>query len=203
MFLASSDIEKSLWEKGYKLICGIDEVGRGCFAGPVVAGAVIFPNLESIPEGLADSKLLSAKKREELAVRIKNQAIYWSVGEIGLDIINEQGIGKATQLAFLEAVKNLKVDPDYIVIDAFVINGIDPNKQKAIISGDRICTSIAASSIIAKVYRDDLMVKLSRKYPEYGFDKHKGYGTKIHRDAIKKHGLSPIHRTSFNLNKFL
>lgn len=195
------DFEKQLWNLGFTKVCGIDEAGRGSFAGPVVAGAVIFhPNLK-IPDGINDSKLLSPKKREILDKEIKKIALSWAVGEISVRHINKLGIGKATQMAFRKTVK--KLSPDYVLIDAFYIKHMNRKKQKAIIKGDQVCASISAASIIAKVYRDGLMKKLHNKYPEYGFDKHKGYGTKDHRDAIKTHGLCPLHRKSFNLQKFL
>lgn len=194
------DIEKNLWKKGYVKVCGIDEVGRGSFAGSVVAGAVIFKD-SKIPEGINDSKLLKPRQREKLDKKIKRVALSWAVCEISVSLINKLGIAKATQMAFRKAVKTLS--PDYILIDAFYIKHLNRKKQKAIIKGDQICASISAASIIAKVYRDGLMTELHDKYPEYGFDKHKGYGTKDHRDAIKIHGLCPLHRKSFNLQKFL
>ncbi len=203
MIFATLDIEKKFWNKGYKLICGVDEVGRGSFAGPVVVGAVIFPKDVKLPEGIADSKLLSAKKREKLDPLIKDAAISWAVSEVSVEVINQVGIGKATQQAFFNVIKELSLPPDFILIDAFTINGIPLEKQEAVPGGDRLSISIAAASIIAKVYRDNLMQQLDIKYPQYGFAKHKGYGTKFHRDKIKVHGLSKLHRTSFNLQKFL
>lgn len=202
MVYATSDIEKSLWEKGHKLVCGIDEVGRGCFAGPVVAGAVIFSPDCIIPAGLADSKLLSPKTREELSLRIKEACVCWSYGDASVEEINVLGIGKATQLAFKRAIENLTLQCDFVIIDAFLIDQYDKNKQMPIKGGDKLSVSIAAASIIAKVYRDNLMQKLHSEFPEYGFDIHKGYGTKKHQEAIKKHGLCNLHRTSFDLSKF-
>lgn len=203
MIYATSDLEKSYWDQGLEFVCGVDEVGRGCFAGPVVVGAVIFPKNGNIPVGIADSKLLTPKKREQLAEMIKKYAQFWAVEEVGVEVINKVGIGKATQIAFYNVVKKLKPFPDFILIDAFQIKNIDPQKQRALIGGDRISVSIAAASIIAKVYRDSLMSKLDIKYAHYGFEKHKGYGTKFHRDMIKLHGLCDLHRTSFDLAKFL
>lgn len=208
-------LEKKLWNTGYNYICGLDEVGRGCFAGPVCVGAVIFPNDCELLEGLADSKLLKPRQREQLAVKIKYQAISWSVAEVGVATINKLGIGKATQMAFRKAIRMLPVKPDFIVFDAFYnfnevkiassayIKHLNRKRQKAVADGDKICASIAAASIIAKVYRDKLMKKLGKIYPQYGFGKHKGYGTKLHQAAIKQYGLTRIHRTSFNLQKFL
>lgn len=202
MVYATSDIEKSLWEK-YQLICGVDEVGRGCFAGPVVAGAVIFAPDCKFPDGIADSKLLKPKKREDLAKRIEDCAAAFALGESSVEEINEMGIGRATQAAFERAVNSLNPKAEFILVDAFYIDYFDKLFQKPIKNGDKLSISIAAASIIAKVYRDQLMEKLEEEYPEYGFAKHKGYGTREHREAIKKKGLSPLHRTSFNLEKFL
>lgn len=197
------NIEKQLWNLGHTHICGLDEVGRGCFAGPVVVGAVIFPDGVILPEGLADSKLLKPRQREKLELVIKNQALCWSVGEVSVPIINRVGIGKATQMAFRKAIKILPKSPDYILMDAFYIRHLNRKRQKAVKDGDTICASISAASIIAKVYRDRLMKKLHREYPQYGFAKHKGYGTKEHQEAIKKYGLTRIHRKSFNLMAYL
>lgn len=196
-------IEQKLWQSGYFYVCGLDEVGRGCFAGPVVVGAVIFPKDFQIIEGLADSKLLRPRQRENLAISIKDQALCWAVAEVGVTVINKVGIGKATQMAFRKAIKNLSIRPDFVVIDTFYVKHLNRKRQKPVKDGDKICASISAASIIAKVYRDRLMKKLHRKYPQYGFARHKGYGTKKHQEAIKKFGLSRIHRKSFNLNKFL
>lgn len=203
MITPTLDIETKLWRLGYNYICGIDEVGRGSFAGPVCVGAVIFPKDFQIIDGLADSKLLSVRQRESLAKDIKSQALGWAVSEIGVAAINKVGIGKASQMAFRKALKLLDSSPDFILIDAFYIKHLNRKRQKAIADGDTICASIAAASIIAKVYRDGLMKKLHRKYPVYGFAKHKGYGTKKHQEAIKLYGLSRIHRRSFNLGRFL
>lgn len=197
------DLEISLWEKGYLYICGLDEVGRGCFAGPVVVGAVIFPKGVILPEGVADSKLLKPRQREHLAQKIKAAALAWAVAEISVSKINQIGIGKSTQMAFRKSIKSLSKTPDFILIDAFYIKHLNRQRQKAVKDGDTICASISAASIIAKVHRDKLMKKLNVKYPNYGFARHKGYGTKAHQEAIKKYGLCRLHRKSFNLEKFL
>lgn len=203
MIIPTLDFETQAWNSGFNTVAGLDEVGRGCFAGPVVVGAVVINVDCTLPDGIRDSKLLKPTKRVELAQKIKECVVDWSIGVVGVETINNVGIGKATQIAFYKAVKNLKNTPDYILIDAFYIDNIDRDIQLPIVHGDALAISIAAASIIAKVYRDELMVKLSDQYPDYNFAKHKGYGTKEHQDAIKKHGLSPLHRTSFNLNKFL
>lgn len=203
MQTATFDIEKSLWDRGFQVVCGVDEVGRGCFAGPVVVGAVVFPPNCSLISGIADSKLLSAKKREELNKKIKELALCWAIAEIEVSVINEVGIGKATQLAFKKAVESLSIPADFVIIDAFYIQNYDLKKQMAVKGGDKLSASIAAASIIAKVYRDELMYKLDSNYPGYGFASHKGYGTKFHQDALREKGLSEIHRRSFDLSKFL
>ncbi len=203
MIIPTLKLEQSLWKKGYALVCGLDEVGRGCFAGPVVVGAVIFSRDCILPDGIADSKLLKPRQRRELELRIKNQAICWSVAEVSVATINKVGIGKATQVAFRKAIKLLSKRPDFILIDAFYIKHFNRKTQKAVKSGDTICASISAASIIAKVYRDNLMKKLHWKYPQYGFSKHKGYGTRKHQEALRMYGLSRIHRRSFNLSKFI
>ncbi len=197
------DEEKYLWKQGFNLIAGVDEVGRGCFAGPVVTAAVILPpNFRSL-KPVNDSKMLSAPIRRELAEVIKQQAIAFSISEVSVAVINKLGIAKATQQSFREAIKLLTKRPDYILIDAFYIQHLARKNQKPIIHGDGISISIAAASIIAKVYRDELMQKLHQKYKQYDFFTNKGYGTQKHQEAIKKYGLCKLHRTSFNLQKFL
>jgi len=197
------DEEKLLESKGYKNIAGVDEVGRGCFAGPVVAAAVILPEGFDEKNEVNDSKLLSPKKREVLAEAIRNEAKCYAISEIDVGTINLEGIGKATQIAFLKAVNELKTMADFVLVDAFYIEGLDKKMQKPIIHGDRISKSIAAASILAKVYRDKLMIKYHDAFPQYNFLKNKGYGTGEHRQAIKEFGLSELHRLSFNLYKFL
>lgn len=193
--------ERFFWKKGLRNIVGLDEVGRGAFAGPVVAAAVILPEKFKI-NGINDSKVLGYKKREMLSEYIKNNAIAYAVSEIKIEYINKFGIGKATQKAFIKAVDNLKLKPEFLLIDGYKIKKLN-FKQQGIIHGDLLSVSIAAASIIAKVYRDKLMIKFHKKYPEYNFLQNKGYGTKYHREALKKYGLSKLHRTSFNLDKFL
>lgn len=203
MVFPTLDIEQSLWNTGYSMVCGLDEVGRGCFAGPVVVGAVIFPKNCDLLAGVADSKLLKPKQREKLSKAIKECALSWSVAEISVTAINKVGIGKATQMAFRKAIKTLDKTPDFVVIDAFYVAHFKRKRQRPIKDGDKICASISAASIIAKVHRDQLMRELHKKYPKYGFGRNKGYGTKFHQDAIRRHGLTRIHRKSFNLGKFL
>jgi len=217
--------EKKIWKRGCEFVIGVDEVGRGSFAGPVVAGAVVFGKdtpcmrlTRSILAGINDSKLLSVKKREILSKSIKKEAMFYSIAAIGVSVINKLGIKKASEKAFRKAVSSIISKTSkkseysiqntkyYLLADGFHIKhvgGIGLINQKAIIKGDRKSISIAAASIIAKVYRDKLMKKLNIKYPGYGFAKNKGYGTKFHQIALKKHGLTEIHRTSYNLSKFL
>lgn len=194
--------EQILWKNGYQFVAGVDEVGRGCFAGPVVTAAVILPFNFPV-KGINDSKLLSARKRKELETVIKQHAIAFAISEVSVTVINKLGIGKATQQSFREAIKLLTKRPDYILIDAFYIQNLSKENQKPIIHGDGISISIAAASILAKVYRDELMTKLHKKYELYDFATNKGYGTQKHREAIKKYGLCKLHRTSFNLSKFI
>lgn len=197
------DEEQILWDQGMHNVAGIDEVGRGCFAGPVVTAAVILAKNFSAAGEVNDSKLLSPKKRKTLSEIIKKEAIAFSIAEISVEIINNVGIGKATQRAFRKVIKKLAISPHFILIDAFYIEELDRKNQKPIVHGDGKSISIAAASIIAKVYRDELMQQLHSQYEVYDFFTNKGYGTKKHRDAIGKYGLCDLHRTSFNLTKFL
>lgn len=185
-------------EKGYKNVCGIDEAGRGPLAGPVVSAAVILP-IGLVIEGLDDSKKLTEKKREKLFDIIKEQAIDVSVGIATEKEIDEQNILKATFLAMKRAVDGLNVSPDYALVDG----NQNPNiglPTTCIIKGDATSPSIAAASIIAKVTRDRMMIELDKEFPEYLFKKHKGYGTKLHYEKIKKFGILDVHRRSFLKN---
>jgi ribonuclease HII len=199
---ASFEYEKGLWRRGIKLIAGIDEVGRGAWAGPVVAAAVVFPPFFTSDFALFDSKLLSPGQREELAEKIKSTAKV-GIGTVGVPTINKIGIGWATQKAFRQAVRSLGLDCEYYLIDAFYIRYWLRDNQLPIKKGDRSCASIAAASIVAKVYRDNLMRKLAEKYPAYGFDIHKGYGTTFHQEQIRRYKLSGVHRKSFDLSFLL
>lgn len=200
MVLPSLTVEKDLWTKGYESVVGIDEVGRGSWAGPLVAAGVILPQSFKIPTGFADSKQLSKATRNTFDSLIKNASAGYKIVEIPSDVINKIGIGKATQLAFLKITKQIKPSANFTLVDAFHIKYLAKSKQAAIKHGDQLSASIAAASIIAKVYRDNLMEAISSKYPRYGFEKHKGYGTKFHQNAIQKHGFCQIHRTNYNLS---
>lgn len=196
---ANFDEEISLWVQGFDFVAGVDEVGRGAWAGPLVAAAVVFPKNIKFPEKLYDSKLLKPRTREELSKLIYQSAYSVSIGISGVSFINNFGVGKANHKAFRKAVRGLSVEPQRILVDAFYIKQLKRDIQKPIKKGDRVCASIAAASIVAKVYRDSLMRRLSRLYPVYGFGANKGYGTKFHQDAIKTSNLSSVHRKSFNL----
>ena len=180
------------------MICGIDEAGRGPLAGPVAAGAVILPK-DCILLYLNDSKKLSEKRREELFVQIKEQAVAWCVGIVGPERIDEINILQATYEAMRQAVAGLGVKPDLLLNDAVEIPGVDI-MQVPIIKGDAKSVSIAAARILAKVTRDHMMVEYDQLFPDYGFAKHKGYGTAAHIQAIQELGPCPIHRRSFIRN---
>ncbi|NLP46143.1 MAG: ribonuclease HII [Epulopiscium sp.] len=197
---------KALWKyeekyylKNQFLIAGIDEAGRGPLAGPVVAAAVILPPKIHIPQ-LNDSKKISTSIRENLYKKIQSVAIDIGVGIVDPETIDQINILQATKQAMQEAVLNLKTKPEILLIDALILPSL-PIQQEKIIKGDQKSASIAASSIIAKVTRDHLMERWDQLYPVYGFANHKGYGTKEHLDAIKVHGLSPIHRRSFHISR--
>jgi len=226
MRLPNFRYEKKLWQKGYKFVAGVDEVGRGSFAGPVVAGCIIFfkektynPKASGIK--IDDSKRLTVKQRERADDWIKSNAGSWGIGETGATLINRIGMAKATKMAFRRSIsdarKRLNGKIDFLLADAFFISfvpGLPTKRRKdkkgkfrknpqgrqlAIIDGDQKSASIAAASIIAKVYRDNLMVRLGKKpkFRKYGWDKNKGYGTKSHQKTIKKYGITRYHRKQF------
>ena len=192
--------EKEAMKNGYVSVCGIDEAGRGPLAGPVFAAAVILPPETGIP-GLNDSKKLSAKKREELFPVIQEKAIAWSVAFATEQEIDSVNILQATYLAMRRACEGLSVPADYALVDG---NRMPPLSipGETVVKGDSLSASIAAASILAKVSRDRLMLELDALYPEYAFAKHKGYGTALHVELLKKYGPCPIHRRSF-LTKIL
>ena len=193
------EIEESCRAQGFGLICGVDEAGRGPLAGPVCAAAVILPHGLEIP-GLTDSKKLSDKKRRELFPIIQREAVAYGIGLASREEIDEINILQATFLAMERALAALSVRPELALIDG--------NREKdfglpvkTVVKGDSLSMNIAAASILAKVTRDDLMLELAKEYPQYGFDIHKGYGTRAHYDALREYGPCPIHRTTF-LRKF-
>ena len=191
--------ENELRKKGFQYICGIDEAGRGPLAGPVVVASVIMP-VDSMIEGVNDSKKVSEKKREKIYEQILEEAISYGVAIIGQDEIDEINILNATKKGLTISLQELTLKPDLILVDA--LNGIDTMgiPYDSVIKGDAKCYSIAAASIIAKVTRDRIMREWDKIYPEYGFEKHKGYGTAAHIAAIREYGLCPIHRRSFTKN---
>lgn len=190
-----TDYEEMLNEKGYNLICGVDEAGRGPLAGPVVAAAVILKK-GCIIEGLDDSKKLTESKREKLYDIIIDNAISYQIVFIDEKKIDEINILNATMLAMKTSIEQLGVDPDICLIDGNMAPATK-FKTEAIIKGDSKCKSIAAASVLAKVSRDRFMMKLHEKYPQYKFDKHKGYGTSLHYQMINEFGAADIHRKSF------
>jgi ribonuclease HII len=192
-------IEEEFYEKKIELIGGIDEAGRGPLAGPVVVACVIMPK-DSMIEGVNDSKKVSEKKREKLYEEITKTAISYEVGIIDQKKIDNINILNATKLGLTTAIKGLKVKPEFILVDA--LTNIDTCKipYRSIVKGDAKCYCIACASIIAKVTRDRIMRQWAEVYPQYGFEKHKGYGTAMHIQAIKEYGLCPLHRHSFVKN---
>lgn len=189
------EFEKEALAKGYKSVCGVDEAGRGPLAGPVCAAAVILPE-GVIIDGVNDSKKLSEKKRESMFDVIREQALSYSIAYATVDEIEEINILNATMLAMRRAIDGLEIKADYAMIDGNKIPPIDIDAE-CIVKGDAKSMSIACASILAKVSRDRLLYKYAEEYPMYGFDKHKGYGTKVHREAILKYGPCPYHRKSF------
>ncbi len=186
--------------EGYRLVAGVDEAGRGPLAGPVFAAAVILKE-GAVIDGINDSKKLSEKKREELFEKIKENAVAYSVYSADEKTIDDVNILNATYMAMNGAVDGLAVMPDFVLIDGNSIKNMQ-TPHRTVVKGDAKSISIAAASILAKVSRDRFMAEMAEKYPEYGFEKHKGYGTKAHNEAILKYGPSPIHRRTF-LKKLL
>lgn len=187
--------EREGYRQGFQSIAGIDEVGRGPLAGPVVSAAVILPK-DCVILGLNDSKQVSEKNREALVIEIKEKAVAIGIGMVEPKEIDQINIYQASKKAMIEAVRSLAVEPDYLLIDAMHLPIEKP--QEKIIKGDARSVSIAAASIIAKVYRDELMATYDQTYPGYGFSKNAGYGTKEHLQGLEKQGITPIHRLSFS-----
>lgn len=204
MYLPNFSFEKKFWKRGYKLVGGVDEVGRGAFAGPVVAGCVVFQKGSvNPPVRVDDSKKLSPKRREEADTWIKKNSLAWGIGEASVSQINRFGIKKASEIAFRRAIAGCKIKVDYLLIDAFFVpyvRGLIKKNQMPIVRGDAKSLSIAAASIIAKVYRDKLMGSLNDE--KYDWERNKGYGTRVHQEALKKYGASKLHRKLF-IRKFV
>ena len=189
--------ENQLIEKGYKYICGVDEVGRGPLAGPVTCAAVIMP-LDDLIDGVNDSKKVSKNKREKLYDIIMQKAVAVSVKSYSHELIDEMNILNATKACMADAINSLSVSPDIVIVDALTLD--IPYKTFGIIHGDALSYSIAAASIVAKVTRDRFMTEMAEKYPEYDFEHNMGYGTAKHIAALKEFGKTPIHRNSFLKN---
>ncbi len=187
--------EKMYWDQGFFPVAGTDEAGRGCLAGPVVAAAVILPKDVHLPD-VTDSKVLRPEQRESLYCLIQEKCLAWAISEVSAREIDQTNILQASLKAMVKAVEKLAPRPALLLVDG---NQPIPSKiiQKTIIKGDSRSLSIAAASILAKVYRDRLMAALHEEYPRYGFDKHKGYATKLHKEALRENGPSPCHRTTF------
>lgn len=186
--------EKQAYELGKKYIVGLDEAGRGPMAGPLVVGAVIFPR-DYYDERINDSKKLTEKKREELYQIIIQNALAYQIEIIDVEDVDRLNVYQASKKGMLDAIEHISIRPDYALTDAMPLgNAIE---HQAIIKGDSLSISIGAASILAKVTRDHMMQEYAKIYPEYGFDKHKGYPTKQHKEALKKYGVTPIHRRSF------
>ncbi|MEO3945134.1 ribonuclease HII [Gorillibacterium sp. CAU 1737] len=194
------EYEKRLWsERGLTFIAGIDEVGRGCLFGDVVAAAVILPK-GLVLEGVDDSKKLSAKKRDELYEMICEQAVSYGISKVSNEVVDRINIKQAARLAMKQALEQLNPSPHYLLVDAEKVDS--PLPQLALIHGDACSQSIAAASILAKVTRDRMCLEWDKQYPEYGIGIHKGYATKQHRDMLKAFGPTPLHRTTFLKNLF-
>ena len=191
------NVEEEYFKKGFCAVAGVDEVGRGPLAGPVVCAAVILSREEKDRiSGIDDSKKISAKKREVLSEKIKEKALAYAIESVDERVIDEINILQATRLCMKRAVEALKLKPDFVLTDGNMTLDISI-PQKSIIKGDALVASIGAASILAKVYRDNLMKEYARIYPEYGFERNAGYGTKEHINAIKEVGICPIHRKTF------
>ena len=188
--------EKRARDEGYAFVAGVDEVGRGCLAGPVVAGSVILDLSKPLPAGLNDSKKITKSRLPVIAEDIRGGALAFATGQVEAEMIDRINILEATKKAMLLAIAALEPSPDQLLIDALQLKE-SPLAQKSIIKGDSVSASIAAASIIAKVYRDELMTAYDREFPFYGFAKHVGYGTREHFEALRENGPCRIHRMSF------
>lgn len=194
-------LEQALWQSGIASIAGIDEAGRGAWAGPVLAGAVILPNDPQIQltlAGVRDSKQMTPRQRERWVLEIKSAALAWSVGQASAAEIDEIGILPANRLAMTRAIQNLTLTPEYHLFD-FIHWKNCPYRGEKLVKGETQSLSIAAASVLAKTTRDTLMRELDQQYPGYEFSRHKGYGTAIHRTALTELGFAPIHRKSFKI----
>lgn len=196
LLTANFDFENKAKADGFAVVAGVDEVGRGCLAGAVVAAAVVFESADHVPHGVNDSKQIPKDRREELAEAIKEKALTFAFAEADNHVVDEINILEATKVAMIRAVSKLNPAADFLLIDAVPLNHC-PLPQRSIIRGDAASASIAAASIIAKVHRDAMMAELDALYPQYGFARHVGYGTPEHLEALRLHGPCPIHRMTF------
>ena len=190
------DFERQAHSEGYKFVAGIDEVGRGCLAGPVVAAACILDPTAELPDKLDDSKKLTPDTRDEIAAQLKDKCIAYSIGQVEADEIDRINILEATKKAMFLAIEGLEPAADFLLIDALQLK-LSPLPQRSIIRGDSLSASIAAASILAKTYRDDLMATYDKVYPGYGFANHKGYAATSHYHAIHEQGACDLHRKTF------
>ena len=190
------DFERQAHSEGFRFIAGVDEVGRGCLAGPVVAAACILDPEKELPENIDDSKKLTPQVREEIAHQLKAQCVAYAIGQVEADEIDRINILEATKKAMLLAIESLQPAADFLLVDALQLKH-SPLPQRPIIKGDSLSASIAAASILAKTYRDELMARYDEVYPGYGFAGHKGYAAASHYEAIHKQGACDIHRKSF------
>ncbi len=200
-FLSASDqllvFESQFWNGEFSFLAGIDEAGRGCLAGPVVAAAVVFTDHTRIPAGLNDSKQLTESRREELREQLLNEpSVKWGIGEVSAEEIDRSDILRATWKAMALAVAQVIPPAQFILVDGNPVHGL-PLPSQNIVKGDARSASIAAASILAKTHRDHLMIRAAEEFPGYGFEIHKGYGTELHLNALKKLGVTPLHRKSF------
>jgi ribonuclease HII len=196
------DYERIIWNQGIGLVCGVDEAGRGPLAGPVVSAAVVFPK-DFYPEGVNDSKKLSASQRERLFDLITENALDFGVGVVDHESIDRINILNASLLSMQKAIRKLKIVPEMVLVDGRIKIPHLKIPQIALVKGDNLSVSVASASILAKVTRDRLMEGFHRKYPQFSFDKNKGYSTKAHREALENYGPCKIHRRSFKLSNLL
>lgn len=190
------EIERGFWSRGFEVLAGVDEVGRGPLAGPVVAAAVVMPP-ECLVCGADDSKVLTAQRREELAVEIRAVAVAIGIGAASCREIDRINILRASALAMTRAIRNLRREPQHVLVDGLPVPEIGFDRQTAVVGGDSLVHSIACASIVAKVCRDRLMQRLGARYPQYGWERNKGYSTAEHREALREHGFTRHHRLSF------
>ncbi len=195
--IPSLDYESELWQNGEKIVAGIDEVGRGAWAGPVVAAAVVFKPDHKQIDLVKDSKMLTPSQRARLNEQIQSSCKSYGIGVVDNVMIDQVNIGTATKLAMQKAIESLENYPDYILVDAMELDGYCNCRYQAVIKGDQIIYSISCASIVAKVARDNMMSKLDKKYEQYFFDVHKGYGTQKHQQALQEHGPCDLHRYSY------